>query len=101
MPRSRIGPLPPGTPYRLVRYLRTQVEPAAKKRVEVVHTFGGTPDAVERVRHKLGKLPSGFTVTTQDGAGTVYRTDAMPRHDRFFLYLKCSAASRTVRLDVF
>lgn len=101
MRRSPMPPVASGVPPQLRDWLRRYVEPSARKTADTEHTFGGTANVAERVRHRLGRVPDGFTVTDQDKAGTVYRDAATPKADRFVIWLKCSAASVKVRLDIF
>lgn len=82
-------------------WVRRELEPATRPRVVVLHAFGAVADTTERIRHRLGTVPTGFTVIQQSKAASVYRDATMPAWDRFYLYLKSSAASLTVTLEVF
>lgn len=82
-------------------WFRRYVEPAARKTAEVGFTFGATPNVATRIRHRLGRTPTGFRLVDQGAAGTVYRDAATPPADRFVIWLKCSAASVNVRFEVF
>jgi hypothetical protein len=65
----------------------------------VSYVTNGTPDTQDPVSHGLGRAPSGFIVTSQEAAGSVYRTEQPWTADR--MYLKCSAAGVRVTLLVF
>lgn len=97
MSKSPLRPVT-GLPLPLRQFIKDHVEQAARPLVEAAHTFGAA-NTEERVRHRLGRPPTGFKVIGQDAAGTVYESGR--KHDRFFLYLKSSAASLKVRLETF
>ena len=66
--------------------------------VFVTYVSDGTPGNQTTVAHGLGKIPTGYIPISKDKAADVY-TGAVP--DNTSLYLKCSAASTTVKLLVF
>lgn len=98
----RLPKLPPGLEmdYRLREYVRTYLEPSAATEYRLTHTFGATPDVETAIRHRLGRVPVGYRVIKQDKAGAVYR-DTTTKWTRFRVYLKSSAASLTVDLELF
>jgi len=67
--------------------------------VAITHIFGGTPDTETRIRHWLGQIPTGFQITNQGAAGTVYSSGT--KATRHHIYLKSSVAGLTVDLEVF
>lgn len=67
------------------------------RRVSVVSH--GTPGTEFSVTHTLGKIPTGYIVYGQTGAGSVY--DGSTTNTPTTLYLKSDAASVTFRLIVF
>jgi hypothetical protein len=58
-----------------------------------------TPGSEFSVSHRLGKVPQGYIVTGQDGAGSVY--DGSTTNTNAILYLKSDVSSKTFRLMVF
>lgn len=62
-------------------------------------TSHGTPGTEFSVAHLLGKVPTGYIVTGQAGAGSVY--DGATTSTKTTLYLKSDAASTVFRLMVF
>lgn len=67
------------------------------RRVSV--TSDGTPGTEFSVLHTLGKVPIGYIVCGQNGAGSVY--DGTTANTATTLYLKSDAASTSFRLIVF
>lgn len=59
----------------------------------------GTPGTEFSISHGLGKIPMGYIVTGQDGAGSVY--DGTTSNTKTDLYLKSDASSKTFRLLIF
>ncbi len=58
-----------------------------------------TPGTEFSVAHQLGKVPQGYIVYGQTGAGSVY--DGATTNSKTTLYLKSDAAAVTYRLIVF
>lgn len=58
-----------------------------------------TPGTEFSIAHGLGKIPEGYIVTGQNGAGSVY--DGATANSKTTLYLKSDVASKTFRLLVF
>lgn len=58
-----------------------------------------TPGTEFSVLHLLGKVPLGYIVTGQNGAGSVYDGSTLNTKDT--LYLKSDVSSKTFRLLVF
>lgn len=58
-----------------------------------------TPGTEFSVAHGLGKIPLGYIITGQNGAGGVY--DGSTANSRTTLYLKSDVASKTFRILVF
>jgi len=67
------------------------------KRVSV--TSHATPGTEFSVAHTLGKTPTGYIVTGQAGAGTIY--DGTTANDATTLYLRSDASSVSFRVMVF
>jgi hypothetical protein len=91
--------LPPSAdvPVGLRRWIRREVEPAIRPGKVVDHTFGAAANTEERVRHGLGSMPQGFQVIDKSAACDVYTSKAP---DRFYLYLRSTVGSVTVRLRI-
>jgi len=62
-------------------------------------TTHATPGTEFSVAHGLGKIPAGYIVAGQDGAGSVY--DGATANTSTTLYLKSDVASKIFRLIVF
>jgi hypothetical protein len=58
-----------------------------------------TPGTEFSVAHLLGKIPSGYIVTGQNGAGSVY--DGVTANTKNTLYLKSDVSSKTFKILVF
>lgn len=67
------------------------------RRVSV--TSHATPGTEFSVAHTLGKVPLGYIVAGQDGAGSVY--DGATPNTSSTLYLKSDVGGKTFRLIVF
>ena len=65
----------------------------------VTATTHATPGTEFSVTHTLGKVPVGYIVCGQDGAGSVY--DGPTENTATTLYLKSDAASKNFRLIIF
>lgn len=65
----------------------------------VTFTSSGTPDAENTVAHTLGKIPTGYIVTSLNKAASVYKgTTAWSATN---IYLKSNVASTEVKILVF
>jgi hypothetical protein len=62
-------------------------------------TSHATPGTEFSVAHGLGKVPTGYIVYGQDGAGSIY--DGATSNTKTTLYLKSDVASKTFRIIVF
>lgn len=47
------------------------------------------------VEHKLGRIPTGYIVLEQDGAGSLYKDSGGTEWDRQKAYFKCDQSSIT------
>ena len=64
----------------------------------VEYTTNATPDTEDTVVHDLGVIPAGFLVMLPPKSGYLYNGSTTWTTTN--LYLKCSAASQTVRIFV-
>jgi len=81
-------------------WVKQYAEPGIKKKTQITVTFGSSGQELA-IRHKLGTVPTGFTVIDQDGAGSVYRDSTTSKPTPFFLFLKSSGSGITVTLEIF
>lgn len=66
---------------------------------EVSYTSNGSADTEDTVAHTLGRIPTGFIVTSLDKAGIVYASGTAFTASN--LYLKVSATTVAVKLLVY
>jgi len=91
--------IPDASPFEADQFRKQHLEPAARKRTIVDHTFGATANVEERVRHRLGVLVQGFTVLSKSAACDIYRGTRFS--DRHWIGLKSTVGGITVRLEFF
>jgi hypothetical protein len=83
---------------RLREFWKQRLEAASRPRKQLTVTFDDTtPDTGLRIRHHVPHIPDGWTLLSQDRAGSVYQTQAPDKH---YLYLAADVVSMVAKIEV-
>lgn len=85
---------------RFEEYLKQFVESGVRLRRQRTVTFEAA-DTGYRVRHRLPRKPSGFTVVSLDRAGSVYRSSSDPPSGRHYEWLRSDTAGLVAVIEFF